>query len=122
MRLTNVRNTDVRTSIIEVSKLKQAIWQRLCNKFLLSQRRRRQGRAIVPVCTRELSWYVANDSTTFHHTDSVSVMIIAILSLKSELLSQYRMPNALIDVMSSNDTLDSILFHHDLGTSNSGTQ
>ena len=54
----------------------------------------------------------------------MSVMTIAILSLKSELLSQYRIPNALnIDVMSSNDTLDSILFHHDLsdlGTSNSG--
>ena len=47
------------------------------------------------------------------------------LSLKSELLSQYRIPNALnIDVMSSNDTLDSILFHRDLsnlGTSNIGT-
>ena len=57
----------------------------------------------------------------------MSVMTISILSLKSELLSQYRMPNALdIDVMSSNDTLDSILFHRDLsdlsdlGTSNSG--
>ena len=51
----------------------------------------------------------------------MSVMTIAILSLKSELLSQYRMPNALnIDVMSSNDTLDSILFHRDLSTSNSG--
>ena len=53
----------------------------------------------------------------------MSVMTIVILSLKSELLSQYRMPNALnIDVMSSNDTLD-ILFHRnlsDLGTSNSG--
>ena len=51
------------------------------------------------------------------------IMTIAILSLKSELLSQYRMPNALnTDVMSSNDTLDSILFHRDLsdlGTSNS---
>ena len=45
----------------------------------------------------------------------MSVMTIAILSLKSELLSQCRMPNALnIDVMSSNDTLDSILFHRDL--------
>ena len=42
-------------------------------------------------------------------------MTIAILSLESELLSQYRMPNALnIDMMSSNDTLDSILFHRDL--------
>ena len=54
----------------------------------------------------------------------MSVMTIATLSLKSELLSQYRMPNALsIDVISSNDTLDSILFHcdlNDLGTSNSG--
>ena len=54
----------------------------------------------------------------------MSVMTISILSLKSELLSQYRMPNALdIDMMSSNDTLDSILFHRDLsdlGTSNSG--
>ena len=51
----------------------------------------------------------------------MSVMTIAILSLKSELLSQYRMPNALnIDMMSSNDTLNSILFHRDLGTSNSG--
>ena len=57
----------------------------------------------------------------------MSVMTISILSLKSELLSQYRMPNALdIDVMSSNDTLDSILFHRDLSnlsdldTSNSG--
>ena len=50
----------------------------------------------------------------------MSVMTIAILSLKSELLSQYRMPNALnIDMMSSNDTLNSILFHRDLGTSNS---
>ena len=53
-----------------------------------------------------------------------AVMTLAILSLKSELLSQYRMPNALnIDVMSSNDTLDSILFHRnlsDFGTSNSG--
>ena len=53
----------------------------------------------------------------------MSVMTIAILSLRSGLLSQYRMPNALnIDVMSSNDTLDSILFHHDLsdlGISNS---
>ena len=40
------------------------------------------------------------------------IMIIAILSLKSELLSQYRMPNTLnIDVMSSNDTLDSVLIH-----------
>ena len=48
----------------------------------------------------------------------MSVMTIAILSLKSELLSQYRMPNALnIDVMSSNDTLDSILFHRDLAES-----
>ena len=46
----------------------------------------------------------------------MSVVAIAILSLKSELLSQYRTPNALnIDVMSSNDTLDSILFHRDLG-------
>ena len=45
----------------------------------------------------------------------MSVVAIAILSLKSELLSQYRTPNALnIDVMSSNDTLDSILFHRDL--------
>ena len=45
----------------------------------------------------------------------MSVVAIAILSLKSELLSQYRTPNALnMDVMSSNDTLDSILFHHDL--------
>ena len=54
----------------------------------------------------------------------MSVMIIAILSFKSELFSQYRMPKALnIDVMSSNDTLDSILFHRNLsdtGTSNSG--
>ena len=54
----------------------------------------------------------------------MSVMTISIFSLKSELLSQYRMPNVLnIDVMSSNDTLDSILFHRDLsdlGTSNSG--
>ena len=54
----------------------------------------------------------------------MSVMTIAILSLKSELLSQYRMPNALnIDMMSSNDTLDSIFFHcnlSNLGTSNSG--
>ena len=55
----------------------------------------------------------------------MSVMTIAILSLKSELLSQYRMPNALnIEEMSSNDTLDSILFHRDLsnlGPSDSGT-
>ena len=53
----------------------------------------------------------------------MSVMTIAILSLKSELLSQYRMPIALnVDVMSSNDTLNSILFHRDLSdldTSNS---
>ena len=34
---------------------------------------------------------------------------------RAELLSQYRMPIALnIDVMSLNDTLDSILFHCDL--------
>ena len=52
----------------------------------------------------------------------MSVMTIAIL--QSELLSQYRMPNALtIDMMSSNDTLNGILFHRDLSnlsTSNSG--
>ena len=35
---------------------------------------------------------MSNDSTTFHHTDSMSVMTIAILSRESELLSQYRMP------------------------------
>ena len=51
----------------------------------------------------------------------MSVMTIAILSLKSELLSQYRMPNALhIGMMSSNDTLDSIRDLSDLGTFNSG--
>ena len=53
----------------------------------------------------------------------MSVMTIAIPSLKSELLSQYKISNALnIDMMSSNDTLN-ILFHRDLsdlGSSNSG--
>ena len=75
----------------------------------------------IPVCMRELSWYVPNDSITFHYTDSVSVVTIFILSLQSELFSQYWMLNALIDVMSSNDTLHGILFHRDLdlGTSNS---
>ena len=33
------------------------------------------------------------------------------LSLKYELLSKYRMSNALIDVMSSNDALHSVLLH-----------
>ena len=66
---------------------------------------------------RKLSRYVADNISTFHHTNSLSVMTIAFLSLKYELLSHYRMPNALIDVMSSNDTLHSVLFH-DLDTFN----
>ena len=41
----------------------------------------------VPVCMRVLLWYVANNGTTFHHTDSVSVVTIAILSLKSKLFT-----------------------------------
>ena len=47
----------------------------------------------------------------------MSVVTIAFHSLKYELLSQYRMQNALIDVMSSNNALHSVLFH-DLGTFN----
>ena len=102
MRLTNVHNVDVRTLIIEVSKLKQVIEmaeavQQVLVKLVLK---------IKYQYARELSWYMSNNSTTFHHTDSMSVMTIAILSLKSELLSQYKMPNALIDVMSLNDTLE----------------
>ena len=69
---------------------------------------------ILVVSTRELSGYVANDGTIFHHADSVSVMTITVFSLKSELLSQYWMPNVLVDVMSSNETFHNILFHRDL--------
>ena len=47
----------------------------------------------------------------------MSVMTIAFHSLKYKLLSQYRMQSALIDVMSSNDALHSVLFH-DLDTFN----
>ena len=54
---------------------------------------------------------MANDSTVFHHTDSVSVTAIAVLSLKSELLSHSGLPNGLIDVMSSNYTLHNVLCH-----------
>ena len=39
------------------------------------------------------------------------VVTIAFLPLKYELLSLYRMPNAFVDVMSSNDALHSVLFH-----------
>ena len=53
------------------------------------------------------------DSIIFHHTDSVSVMTVAVFSLKSKLLSQYWMPNTLVDLMSSNNTLHNILFHGD---------
>ena len=42
----------------------------------------------------------------------MSVVTIVFLSLKYELFSQYRMPNALIDVMSSNDAFHSVLFHN----------
>ena len=52
------------------------------------------------VNTRELSGYVANNCTTiFHHAGSVSVITVAVLSRKSKLLSQYWMPNALVDVI-----------------------
>ena len=50
------------------------------------------------------------DSTIFHHADSMSVMTVAVFSL-------YWMPNALVDVMFSNDTLHNILFHGDRDTS-----
>ena len=59
---------------------------------------------ILVVCTQELSGYVANDGTIFHHADSMSVMTLLQSSLKSELLFQYWMPNVLVDVMFSNDT------------------
>ena len=62
------------------------------------------------------TWPAISEST-FHHTNSMSVMTIAFHSLKYELLSQYRMQNALIDVMYSNNTLHSVLFH-DLDTFN----
>ena len=65
------------------------------------------------VNTRELLGYVANDSTIFHHADRVSVLTVAVFSLRSKMLSQYWMPNALVDVMSSNDILHNILFHRD---------
>ena len=63
------------------------------------------------MCTRELSRYMTNNVPTFHHTDSVFVMAIAILSLYNELLTDYRMPNTFIDMMSSNDTLHTTFFH-----------
>ena len=61
-------------------------------------------------------WPTLSEST-FHHTNSMSVVTIAFHSLKYELLSQYSMQNALIDVMSLNDAPHSVLFH-DLDTFN----
>ena len=73
-----------------------------CKRFLMSSK---------PVISHASHYY----STIFHHADSVSVMTVAVFSLKStcKLLSQYWIPNALVDVMSSNDTLHNILFHGD---------
>ena len=100
MHLMCVTGTSVH-AIIEVSKFK-----------LVIEVAEALQQVLVEVCTRKLSRYVANNVTTIHHTDSVSVVTIAFLSHKNELVSQYRMPNAFIDVMSSNDTLQStILFH-----------
>ena len=56
---------------------------------------------------------MANDITIFHNVDSVSVVTVAVFSPKIKLLSQNWMPNALVDVLASNDTLHNVLFHSD---------
>ena len=47
----------------------------------------------VPMCTREPSRYMTNNVPTFHHTDSVLVMAIAILTFYHKLLTDYRTLN-----------------------------
>ena len=70
---------------------------------------------VLVLSTRELSRYVANDGTIFHHTDSMSVMTILLFSLsRVSCSSRTECSNVLVHVVSSNDTLHNKLFHRDL--------
>ena len=105
MRLTNVHITRTlgRAIIPEVSKFMQSSRSKWQSKLSPKKAMKSYSSTILVVRSRELSGYVANDGTIFHHADSVFFPAkvglcptkhvchdyIAVFSLKSELLFQY---------------------------------
>ena len=57
--------------IIEVSKFMQSSLSKWQSKFSLKKAKKSYSSTILVLSTREISGYVANDGTIFHHADSV---------------------------------------------------